>query len=204
MALGGIAYRGQTLVMPAYFQERIDFLDQVVGTFEWLPSLGTKTVAATLLTSVAYLAGIFGMLLGGSLADRFDLRRVYVLFHGLSVPLLVALGYLSNLPLLVCAVGYAFFAFGMQPVENALVAVLTPRRLRSTGYGLKFILTFGLGSLAVYLVGLWQQQGGLAAVFPRLALCVLILLIFALWLAYVTRGETLGVVSGTGKALRHE
>jgi len=128
---------------------------------------------------------------GGVLADRHDLRRMYLLFHAASLPLLFLLGYLTDLPLLVCALAYAFFAFGMQPIENSLVAVLTPPRLRSTGYGLKFILTFGVGASAVQLVGHWQQSGGLAAVFPRLALCILLLLVFAAILWWLTRNENL-------------
>jgi MFS family permease len=191
MALGGIAYRGQTLVLPAYFEERIAFLVDAIEGLSWWPTLGTRTVAATLLTSLAYLAGVFGQMAGGVLADRYDLRKLYLLFHAASLPLLLSLGQLAGLPLLVSALAYAFFAFGMQPIENSLVAVLTPPRLRSTGYGLKFILTFGVGSFAVQLVGHWQQAGGLAAVFPWLALCVLLLLVFAAILWWITRDEDL-------------
>ena len=189
MMLGGIAYRGQTLVMPAYFEERIAFLVDAIQRVQWWPATGTKTVAATFLTSLAYVAGVFGQMVGGLLADRYDLRKLYLLFHGASLPLLYLLGHLANLPLLFVALGYAFFAFGMQPVENSLVAVLTPPRLRSTGFGLKFILTFGVGSFAVHLVGRWQQSSGLAAVFPLLALCILLLLISAAILWWVTRHE---------------
>lgn len=191
MMLGGIAYRGQTLVLPAYFEERIGFLGAALERLPWLSDLGSKTVAATILTSVAYLSGAWGQIVGGRLADRRDLRRLYLLFHGASLPLLFLLGHLAGLPLLVCAAGYAFFAFGMQPIENSLVAVLTPSRLRSTGYGLKFILTFGVGSLAVQLVAHWQRDGGLAAVFPWLALCVLCLLGLAALLWLLTRRDGL-------------
>jgi MFS family permease len=191
MMLGGIAYRGQTLILPAYFEERIGFLVNAIEGMSWWPAVGTRTVAATLLTSLAYLAGVFGQMAGGALADRYDLRKMYLLFHAASLPLLLLLGQLAGLPLLVSALAYAFFAFGMQPIENSLVAVLTPPRLRSTGYGLKFILTFGVGSFAVHLVGRWQQTGGLASVFPWLALCVLLLLVFAAILWWITRDEDL-------------
>lgn len=205
MMLGGIAYRGQTLVLPAYFEERIAFLVDAIEGMAWWPALGTRTVAATLLTSLAYLAGVFGQMAGGALADRHDLRKLYLLFHGISLPLLFWLGSLADLPLLLCALAYAFFAFGMQPIENSLVAVLTPPRLRSTGYGLKFILTFGVGSIAVHLVGIWQQSGGLAAVFPRLALCVLFLLGFAAMLWWLTKNENLeGSDSVTARRPAHE
>jgi len=41
------------------------------------------------------------------------------------------------------------FAWGMQPIENSLVARLTPEKLRATSYGLKSISTLGVGSLPV-------------------------------------------------------
>lgn len=191
MALGGIAYRGQTLVLPAYFEERIGFLVEAIGRLDWLPRTGTRTVAATFLVSLAYLAGAAGQVVGGHLADRIDLRKAYLLFHGLALPLLLGMGFAAGWPLLALAVGYAFFAFGMQPIENSLVAALTPDRLRSTGYGLKFILTFGVGSLAVQLVGVWEEHGGLAAVFPWLAGAVALLLVFAGLLWWVTRRREL-------------
>lgn len=85
--------------------------------------------------------------------------------------------------LLVTACIYIFFALGMQPIENSLVAHLTPTRWRSTSYGVKFILTFGAGSTAVYAVTAMQASGGFASVFTllgvlvaSLCLCVLLLL----------------------------
>jgi MFS family permease len=196
MMLGGIAYRGQTLILPAYFAEKIGFLLPTIERWRWLPAVGSASVAATALTSLAYLAGAWGQAIGGQLADRHDLRKMYLLFHGLSLPLLLAMGYLADGLLLICAVGYAFFAFGMQPLENSLVAVLTPARLRSTAYGIKFTLTFGVGALAVRFVGTWQREGGLAAVFPRLALCLVLLLCFAALLWYATRREPMTSQSG--------
>ena len=93
------------------------------------------------------------------------------------------------MPRFFFAMAYMFFMLGMQPIENSLVAVLTPPRLRSTGFGMKFILTFGVGSLAVHLVGRWQRAGGLEAVFPWLALCILLLVLCAAILWWFTRHE---------------
>ena len=191
MMLGGIAYRGQTVVLPAWFQERMTGLISSAQGWSWLPGDRRALVAATGLTSLAYLAGAVGQVVGGRLADRYDLRRVYFLFHLCSLPLLWSLGRLADAPLLLCALGYAFFAFGMQPAENSLVAALTPPRLRSTGYGLKFVLVFGVGSLAVKLVGAWTPTLGIAGVFPRLALCIAGLLCAVALLAAVTRGRPL-------------
>ena len=191
MVCGGIAYRGQTLVLPKWFQVQGGALVSVVEDWTWLPRAGGRVVAATALTSLAYLVGAWGQVVGGRLSDRYDLRRVYFGFHACALPLLLLMGRTSGPALLLTAMAYAFFAFGMQPSENSLVAALTPPRLRSTGYGLKFVLVFGVGSLAVKLVGGWERGGGLATVFPHLVLFVAGLLASVLLLALFTRRETI-------------
>ena len=52
----------------------------------------------------------------------------------------------------------------MQPLENTLVARLTPPELHSSAYGLKFVLTFGVGALSVKMVDLIQVDFGFSAV----------------------------------------
>jgi predicted MFS family arabinose efflux permease len=165
-ALGGVSYRGNTLVQPAFFAERVSFL-----------SFGVAT-------SSIYLIGIVGQYLGGMAADRFDLRWGYLGFHLASLPALLAMGALWGVPLLGAASVFVFFSLGMQPIENSLFARLTSERWRSTGYGFKFVLTFGVGSTAVWLVRCAEGSYGLAAVFGVLAgvvalLCLSILLLIA-------------------------
>jgi hypothetical protein len=57
----------------------------------------------------------------------------------------------------------------MQPIENTLVAYLTPDRLRHSAFGTKFILTFGVGSVAVYVVGWIKTAWSLSAVFVAMS-----------------------------------
>jgi len=192
MMLGGLVYRGQTVVLPTWFELRF------TAAADWVAGLGVVApenagmVTATALTSLAYLAGAAGQLAGGRLADRHDLRRVYLLFHLATIPCLLLMGVLGGPGLLAAALVYSFFAFGMQPPENSLVAALTPPRLRSTGYGLKFILTFGVGALAVRLVGAWStDDAGLGAVFPRLAAVAALLVGMVLVLMAASRGMRL-------------
>ena len=110
-------------------------------------------------TSLAYVVGIGGQYVGGVLADRYDLRRLYLVFHAVSLPALLLMTALSGLPLVGGAAVFVFFSLGMQPIENSLFAQFTPPRWRATAYGVKFVLTFGVGSLAVWLVR-WADAGG--------------------------------------------
>ncbi len=139
-ALAGISYRGNTVIQPAYFEQRVTAL-----------SFGVTT-------SLVYFIGIGGQYLGGLLADKRDLRWLYFAFHAVSLPALLAMVVLSGMPLIGAAMVFVFFSLGMQPIENSLLAHVTPVRWRSTAYGAKFVLTFGVGSFAVWLVDWAQTQ----------------------------------------------
>lgn len=165
--LGGISYRANTLAQPAYFAERVAIVD------------------FGLATSLVYVCGIAGQYVGGAVADRFPLRWGYVAFHAASLPALLLVGATWNVPLLVVAATFVFFSLGMQPIENSLFAQLTPDRWRSTGYGLKFILTFGVGSAGVWIVKWAETTWGLAGVFPVLAVVVALLVCGTFGLAAV-------------------
>jgi MFS family permease len=123
-----------------------------------------------------FASGIAGQYLGGMIADNRELRASYLAFHLASLPLLVLVSRLDQLPLLVASSLYVFFALGMQPIENSLFASLTPERWRSTAYGLKFVLTFGVGSSAVWMVRSVAASYGWTSVYAVLSGVVVLLL----------------------------
>jgi MFS family permease len=156
---GGLSYRGNTVVQPAYFAEHVSLL-----------SFGAAT-------SLVYLFGIGGQLVGGALADRYDLRWLYLGFHALSLPALLAMVSFAELPLVSAGAVFVFFSLGMQPIENSLFARFTPPRWRATGYGIKFVLTFGVGAFAVRLIESAKTAGDLSLVLLYLAGVVALLLV---------------------------
>ena len=171
-ALAGISYRGNTLLQPAYFEQHVT----------------TLSFGAT--TSLVYLVGIGGQYLGGYFADRFDLRWLYFGFHALSLPALIAMAIYTGTPLIGAAMIFVFFSLGMQPIENSLLAHVTPARWRSTAYGLKFVLTFGVGSLAVHLVTWAEAERDLTFAILCLAGIVIALLsVIAMFLARSSGSE---------------
>lgn len=190
MTLAGLAYRANSVVLPAYLEFKASFLWKLLQSIDSTNIEGIKTMAATLLASSVYTVGIFGQLAGGKLADKYDLRWLYLIFHGLSLPFLILMGILSEQFLVVSAGFYLFFALGMQSIENSLVAKFTPNRWRSTGYGTKFILTFGVGSIAVYLVGWIRELWSLNVVYFFSGGIVILVLLCIACLIFFSRGIT--------------
>lgn len=165
--LGGFSYRANTVAQPVFFEQHIHFASYGVAVF------------------IAMVAGIGGQYLGGRIADRFPLGWSYFAFHLLSLPMLVLVAASTEGTLLLVASAYVFFALGMQPIENSLYAALTPERWRSTAYGLKFTLTFGIGASAVWLVRGVGETEGFGAVYRVLAVVVAVLVASAGVLAVV-------------------
>ncbi|MFH1058621.1 MAG: MFS transporter [Pseudomonadota bacterium] len=185
MMLGGIAYRGSSVTMPAYFELRIEGIMTWVQS--WWPAGPTGNVVATLLTAMSYLVGAIGQYVGGRVGERWDPRYGYVVFHALAVPAVLAMAFLAEVPLFLAGMVYLFFLLGMQPMENTLVARLSPPAWKHSAYGAKFILTFGVGSLAVKLVGGVEKAWGVATVFLILAAVGLAIVASATLLVRVTR-----------------
>jgi MFS family permease len=180
-ALGGISYRANTVAQPAYFAERVSILGY----------------GAT--TSLVYLTGIAGQYMGGVLADRHDLRWLYLGFHAASIPALWLVSRTTDTALVASSTLFLFFSLGMQPAENSLFARFTPARWRATGYGVKFVMTFGVGSLAVRLVQRAEAGGDLSAVFRWLTVVVGMLVVTVAALIWRSAGRAMRNVGEVGE-----
>ena len=185
MIFGGIAFRGLTVTLPSLFQLRLPgLLKMLAGSVSFLQS---HNVVASILTSLVFVIGIFGVYLGGYVADHADLRRAYIWFNGLAFFGALGMAYLTNIPLIIISIFYVFFLLGLQPVENTLVAAYTPDKLRHSGFGVKFVLKFGVGALAVRLIGWIKVTWSIQAVFIMMAMVSVLVVGVILVLILVTQ-----------------
>jgi MFS family permease len=190
MMMAGFSSQGTAVVIPAYFEQVAPFFNRIIDSLPFIRLTGTKTLAATMLTSFVYFFGIFGQLAGGRLADRIDLRVGYIAFHSMSLPFMVLMTQFTNIPLFAFTMTHMFFAWGMQPMENSLVARLTPEKLRATSYGFKFISTFGVGSLSVITAKYLIRHYGFVYVFWFQSAVIVLLVLTISLLVFLTRKES--------------
>ncbi|MBB4284895.1 MFS transporter [Roseospira goensis] len=140
MLVGGIIYQATQASMPKVFEERLGGL------------LGDGASGVGLAVMIVYgIAGLF-QILTGHLADRLPLKTVYIAMYVAQVPVLALAASATGLPLLLVMLMMVSFNIGALPAENSLLARYTPPSWRSTAYGLKFVLAFGISGLAVPLV----------------------------------------------------
>jgi MFS family permease len=182
MMLGGLAYRAATVILPAYFELKNQAL--VVGLSGLIQGELSQNLVATTVTSLIFIIGMLGQYTGGRFAERFDPRIGYIIFFGITALPGILMGFSGNWLLIGLALIYFFFLLGMQPIENTLVARFTPRRFHHSAFGTKFVLTFGVGALAVKIVAAIESSFYIEAVFffigaiSMLAICVILVLIF--------------------------
>lgn len=140
MFLAAIIYQATQAALPKLFDSR---LRDLLGG-------GTLGVGA----AVAIVYGVAGVMqyAGGHLADRFPLKRVYLLCFFLQVPLLAGVAAFAGLPLLAAATLSVLLSVGALPAENMMLARFTPERHRGLAYGVKYVIAFGSAPLALLLV----------------------------------------------------
>ena len=185
MMLGGVVYRGATVILPAYFELK----NQVI--FQWLSSIAggglSNNLVATAFVSFIYIVGMLGQYAGGRSAERFDLRFCYLTFHAITIPAAFLMAFAVDLPLVFLALIYFFFLLGMQPIENTLVAKFTPKKFHHAAFGSKFVLTFGVGALSVKMIKVIETAFSIETVFYALGLTSIILVGVIVVLIYNTR-----------------
>lgn len=167
MMLAGVVYRGASVTLPAILElNSPTILSPLADLFKINIS---PNLTATAVASVIYLIGVLGQYCGGWAADRFDSRYALMFFNMMTIPFAAMVGWAVGGWLAVAALLFFLFHLGVQPVENTLVTKFTPPKLRSSAFGFKFVLTFGIGAGAVKMAGFLERTWGLSSVYPTLA-----------------------------------
>ncbi len=189
MTLGGVVYRGTSVTLPAFLELKSTNIHLIIA--EITGGIGSANVNATVLASFIYLVGMLGQYFGGKVGERVDLRMGYFVFHALTIPAAIFMAMTTDIPLFIIAIVHGFFLLHMQPIENTLVARLTPPKIRSSAYGLKFVFTFGIGAVSLKLVDVVKNQWNFESVYLALAFvsCLICLSIGGLYIA--TRNRSL-------------
>ncbi|MDQ2101299.1 MFS transporter [Azospirillum isscasi] len=146
MVCAGLMFNAMQVVLPKLFEARLGDL------------LGGSTLGVGGVVTAVYLFAALPQLIGGHLADKYPLKRIYTLCLLVQVPMMAAVAVLADLPLVGAAALVVVASQVQIPAENLLLARYTPEKHRGLAYGAKFILSFGAGPLAVQLVALVYER----------------------------------------------
>lgn len=169
VGFAGMGSRGVLTFLPTYLGRRIS----VGGAIDAV-TLGGISATITLL------AGAAGQYAAGHLVDKHRPDKLYAgtLIIAAASVLLMAMG--NGYFILAGALGFAFFSFGYQPMQNYMVTKLIPKKRHGAGYGVMFFMGFGVGSLAAVFSGYLADRYGLASLFFAMTACYIVSFITAL------------------------
>jgi MFS family permease len=163
MAFGGVEFWIVKTMLPLHLERGMRETSlSLLGAEEY--------VKAGIVTALVYAVGGLGQYAAGHLLERRSAFRLYVEIFIVGAPLIFLTGRLSGWPLLGTAAVMAVVMFAPQAVENTILARVAPPRWQGMIYGLKFVLTFGIGGIGPYLSGWVEGAHGTGAAFSLAAM----------------------------------
>jgi MFS family permease len=173
MFAGGVIWQAIQYGAPGLFEQRM------AAEIDWLQNLTNGQLAAEakkmafwvgLFGSAVYVAsGITQYFLGG-LSDRYSLKRVYAVAAFLQILAMLGLALLPGYGVVLAAAASAIISSASGPAENLLIGRYTPTKYHGIGFGAKFIVAFGAGPVAIWLIAhLKARTGDLELLFLGLA-----------------------------------
>jgi len=115
-----------------------------------LNNYSTLGIGAT-IGGIYFISGLMTFF-GGLLADKFSLKKIYVIGLAGQIPCYLAIAYFTSFPLILVCLFAAMFNSSILPAENILLSNFTPEKHHGLIYGCKFVIAFGSGPIAVFLV----------------------------------------------------
>ena len=153
-------FNAVTVALPKLFAER----------------LADLTASPALLGVIAACVYVFGAMTQytiGKLIDRYSLKAVSLPLSFMLAPFLYLAATLSNLPLILAAIGIVMGAFGQVTVNDAMVGKYTSEEWRSRAYSVRYFIGFtaagasvGPGGMAVRAGRLRHHAAGVRGAVP--------------------------------------
>jgi len=121
------------------------------------------------LLAAVYTVASFAQLVVGKLIDRYPLKWVYLPIVALQVPLFLLAAGAAGWPLYAVVAAFMIFVFGGIPFVDAMIVQYVDDRMRSRVAGIRLAVSFGVSSLAVYLLGPTVKAAGFGTLLTVMA-----------------------------------
>lgn len=164
--------------LPTYYQEHFGL---------------TQSVAGMYATAYFHPASLFGVLVGGYLADRFSRQnpkgRILVPMIGLTIAAPAVFIAASTSVFGLAIAGFTIYAFTRTFLDANMMPILcmiVDRRYRATGYGIINMLSCIIGGIGIYAGGAVRDAHLDLSILFRIATVVLLICVFLLYRLYLT------------------
>jgi MFS family permease len=149
------------------------------------------------LLACVYVVASFAQVAIGVLIDRYPLKRLYVCVVALQAPLFVAAADATGWKLYALLLAFMVAVFGAIPFTDAMIVRFVDDRMRSRVSGMRFTVSFGVSSAAVWLLGPVVKAAGFGALMMLMAGIAAMTLLAVSLLPPATRRPTANSFSET-------
>ncbi|MEZ5650422.1 MAG: MFS transporter [Burkholderiaceae bacterium] len=146
-----------------------------------------------LLLALVYTVGACSQVVVGRLIDRFPIRRLYLGVLLLQAPAFLLAAQATGWSFLLMATAYMVAVFAAIPFTDALIVRFVDDRMRSRVAGMRLAVSFGVSSLAVWLLGPVVKAAGFDKLLFAMALIAVLTWLFAFQLPRAGAHETRGL-----------
>jgi MFS family permease len=121
------------------------------------------------LLAIVYTIASFAQLVVGKLIDRYPLKWVYLPIAAMQAPLFLLASSAGGWALYGFVLLFMIFVFGAIPFVDAMIVQYVDDRMRSRVAGIRLAVSFGVSSLAVYLLGPTVKAAGFGTLLTVMA-----------------------------------
>ncbi len=130
------------------------------------------------LLAGAYTVASVTQVIVGRMIDRLPLKRLYLSIVAFQAPLFALAGYAEGWALLALLTAFMVSVFGAIPFTDAMIYRYFDDSMRSRVTGIRFAISFGVSSLAVWLLGPVVKAAGFDVLLFTMAVLSLVTLAF--------------------------
>jgi MFS family permease len=145
---------------------------------ERLQGLVDDPAALGLLLAAVYTVASLAQLVVGKLIDRYPLKRVYLPVVAAQAPLFLLAAHAQGWALYAFLLAFMVFVFGAIPFVDAMIVQYVDDRMRSRVAGVRLAVSFGVSSLAVYLLGPTVKAAGFGTLLMVMAVLAALTALF--------------------------
>ena len=142
-----------------------------------------------IMLAAVYAVASFAQVIVGRLIDRYPLKRLYFGIVLLHIPMVLLAAQAQGWLLLCLQAGFMVAIFGAIPFTDAMIVRYVDDGMRSRVSGMRLAVSFGISSLAVYLLGPAVKAAGFTHLLQVMAAIACCTAVFVLMLPVESSGK---------------
>ena len=142
-----------------------------------------------IMLAAVYVMASFAQVIVGRLIDRYPLKLLYFCIVLLQIPMFLLAAQAQGWLLLCLQAGFMVAIFGAIPFTDAMIVRYVDDSMRSRVSGMRLAVSFGISSLAVYLLGPAVKAAGFTYLLQGMAVIACCTAVFVLMLPVESSGK---------------